>query len=207
MMTTLVRRALAGCGAVATVLVAGCGPSASERASGEPPAVADTSSTFGCSREQLEANRKLGAVINPSNGFAEIYDAMHPEYIQHNPIMRRFAELNGVEGREEFKLLNELAERGIESAGPPKPLPGEPEGDLQHLIIADCNHVFTMRKSYQLDPQREGQFYEVFDYDAWRIKDGKLVEHWDGLRLPQNAPPILTVPVKDMPHMSGSAGK
>lgn len=199
-MTTFIGRALSGLGAIATLLVAGCGPSASEHAAGEPQAVADTSSTFGCSREQLEHNRKLGAVINPSNGFAEIYEAMHPDYIQHNPIMRRFGELNGVAGREEFKLLNELTDRGEQGAGPPKPLPGTPEGDPAHLIIADCDHVFTMRKSYEPDPQREGQFYEVFDYDAWRIKDGKLAEHWDGLRLPQTAPPILTVPVKDMPR-------
>lgn len=206
-MTRLIGCALAGFGAIATVFVAGCSPSTNERAAGNPPSAASASGTAGCSPEQLETNRKVGVAFNSGLGFDELYGLMRPDYIQHNPIMRRFGELNGVEGREEFKLLNELMSRGDQGVGPPKPLPGQPKGDPLHLIIADCDHVFVMRKTYVPDPQRKGEFYEAFDWDAWRIKDGKLAEHWDGLRLPQELPKILTVPVKDMPPAPGNAGK
>lgn len=151
-----------------------------------------------CSPAQIEANRKIGMAFNSGKSFDELYALMSTDYIQHNPIMTRFGDLNGVEGRDEFKLLNEMTKHGDRGVGPPEPLPGQPATDPLHLIIADCENVFVMRKTFVPDPQHKGEFYPAFDWDAWRIKDGKLAEHWDGVRIPEKPPEILTVPVKEL---------
>lgn len=190
---------VSGLGAVLLCLT-GCGRSQESTSTNEPAAAlaADNTSAMGCSAEQIEANKRLGTTIRPGVTSEETFGVMHPDYIQHNPIMKRFGEINGVSGREEFKLLVDFSTRSGEPMGPPPPLPGQPKEDPHHLVIADCNHVFVMRKGHAPDPQRPGQFYEVFDFDAWTIKDGKLAEHWDGLRIPQDLPKILKSPVKDL---------
>lgn len=168
----------------------------SREPSGElAPAVSTASN---CSPEQIEANRKIGMAFNSGKSFDELYALMTTDYIQHNPIMTRFGDINGVEGRDEFKLLNEMSKHGDRGVGPPEPLPGQPATDPLHLIIADCENVFVMRKTFVPDPQHKGEFYPAFDWDAWRIKDGKLAEHWDGVRIPEKPPEILTVPVKEL---------
>jgi predicted SnoaL-like aldol condensation-catalyzing enzyme len=41
--------------------------------------------------------------------------------------------------------------------------------------------VTIVRRANRQDPTAEpGKFYEVFTFDTFRLKDGKLVEHWDG---------------------------
>ena len=38
-----------------------------------------------------------------------------------------------------------------------------------------------IHKNYRQDPTAEaGKFYEVFTFDTFRVRNGKLVEHWDG---------------------------
>lgn len=170
---------------------------ATSREAGKAP-TPGVNTASNCSPEQVEANRKIGMAFNSGKSFEELYALMTTDYIQHNPIMTRFGDLNGVEGRDEFKLLNEMTKHGDRGVGPPKPLPGQPATDPLHLIIADCENVFVMRKTFVPDPQHKGEFYAAFDWDAWRIKDGKLAEHWDGVRIPEIPPEILTVPVKEL---------
>lgn len=194
---------VSGCG-MALLCLSGCNRQESAPAAGP---VANNATAMGCSAEQIEANKQLGRVIRPGVTFEETLSVLHTDYIQHNPVMKRFGELNGVGGKEEFQLLVDFSNRSGEPMGPPPPLPGQPEDDPLHLVIADCDHVFVLHKGHAPDPQRQGQFYEVFDFDVWTVKDGKLAEHWDGVRIPQQVPKILTAPVKDLLKASGQTAE
>ena len=72
--------------------------------------------------------------------------------------------------------------------------------------MADCTHVFLLKKLYLPDPQNQGQFYEAFDFDLWRIENGKLAEHWDGMRLPAKVPDVLTAPYQQLKPAPRPAG-
>ncbi|MEC3949619.1 hypothetical protein [Sphingobium sp. HWE2-09] len=157
---------------------------------------AAAASAQGCSAQQIAANKALPHLFDMKNDPELAYQKMAPDYIQHNPIARRIGEVNGVHGLDEFKLLLEMKAKGAE--GPPPPLPGQPAEDPYHYIMADCDHVFQLKKSYLPDPQHPGQFYEAFAFDFWRVDNGKLVEHWDGARIPPNPPKAMTVPFKDL---------
>ena len=46
--------------------------------------------------------------------------------------------------------------------------------------MAECDLVTVIHKSYRQDPTAAaGTFYEGFTFDTFRIRNGKLVEHWD----------------------------
>ncbi len=62
--------------------------------------------------------------------------------------------------------------------------------------MADRDLVTIMQKRYLPDPQNPGRFYETFWLDTWRVKDGKLYEHWDAQTIPAEVPDILKAPVK-----------
>jgi predicted SnoaL-like aldol condensation-catalyzing enzyme len=149
-----------------------------------------------CSAKQIEENRALAGVFDLSADPNVAYEKMASDYIQHNPIALRMGEINGVTGRDEFKLLLDLKDKGL--GGPPPHLPGQPPEDTHYYVMANCDHVFLLRKSYLPDPQHRGQFYEVFDFDLWRIENGKLAEHWDGARIPDPVPPMLTTPATEL---------
>jgi predicted SnoaL-like aldol condensation-catalyzing enzyme len=155
-------------------------------------ASANVTAELGCSAEQIEANRALAKLFDLNGDPNKAYDKMAPSYIQHNPIARRIGEVNGASGRDEFKLLLDMKSKGAE--GPPPPLPGQPPEDTYHYVMADCNHVFLLKKAYAPDPQHKGQFYETFSFDFWRIENGKLAEHWDGARIPERVPRAMEVP-------------
>ena len=56
-------------------------------------------------------------------------------------------------------------------------------------MTAECDVVTIVHKNYRQDPTAEpGKFYEVFAFDTFRVKDGKLVEHWDGAVINPPAP-------------------
>jgi predicted SnoaL-like aldol condensation-catalyzing enzyme len=158
------------------------------------PGSADTA--LGCSAKQIEANEALAGLFDLKADPKIAYEKMDPGYIQHNPIALRIGEINGVGGRDEFKLLLDLKGKGM--GGPPPPMPGQPPEDTHYYVMANCDHVFLLRKSYLPDPQHKGQFYEAFDFDLWRIKDGKLAEHWDGGKIPNPPPPIMTTPAVEL---------
>lgn len=154
------------------------------------------STALGCSVQQIEANRALAGLFDLKGDPKVAYERMDPGYIQHNPIALRIGEVNGVTGRDEFKLLLDLKDKGL--GGPPPRMPGQPPEDTHYYVMANCDHVFLLRKSYLPDPQHKGQFYEVFDFDLWRVEKGKLVEHWDGARIPDPPPPIMTTPATEL---------
>jgi predicted SnoaL-like aldol condensation-catalyzing enzyme len=183
------------------------GPGQSARAADAENATAPSNN---CSPETIETNRKAGEAFNrPGRTSDEAYALMAPDYKQHNPVFKRFGEINNLHGREEFKALVDMRRTTGQQLGPP-PDPNTPKGNSTYRVIADCNYVVVLAQRYLPDPQNEGKFYEAFWTDIWRVKDGKLAEHWDEDRITAPIPEYIKTPIKDMkkvaPATSGRAG-
>ncbi|EIZ79123.1 hypothetical protein WSK_2310 [Novosphingobium sp. Rr 2-17] len=192
----------AGTAAIALALgvsLAGALPGA---AIAKSSAKATTPKELSCPAAQIEANKELARLFDIKLDPKIAYEHMDPGYIQHNPMAKRIGDVNGVSGRDEFKLLLDLKDKGI--GGRPPELPGQPPEDTYHFVMATCDHVFLLKKSYPPDPQHPGQFYEAFDFDLWRVENGKLVEHWDGARIPNPPPAIITMPVAELLKAKGA---
>lgn len=163
------------------------GIAASPAVSGGETATANTTT---CSKEQEAANRKIIEKYDPT---PEALKIMHPDYIQYNPEIRRFAELNGVKGLAVFELQREARARlGL------KPVAPQMRGNPHYMIIAECDMIVVMRQMFEPDPQNPGKTYEAFNFDVWRMKDGQFYEHWDNARISEPVPEYLKTPVKDM---------
>ena len=132
----------------------------------------------GCSATpaQLEANRKVAlAFFTPGADRLSLAD---PSYKQHNPQFVQRAQKNGVSDYEEFKAAFAPGARGGAGRGPatgPRP----PQGNPLEIVTAECDLVTIIHKNFRPDPNNEGKFYEAFTFDTFRIRNGKLVEHWD----------------------------
>jgi predicted SnoaL-like aldol condensation-catalyzing enzyme len=147
----------------------------------QPPAV-QANPTAGCTATpaQLEANKKVAMEFFRTTGEARVALA-DPSYKQHNPAFKKRAEDNKVSDYEEFKNAF-LAQGGRGGPGRgPAAGPAPPPGNPFEVVTAECDIVTVVHKSYRQDPTAEpGKFYEVFTFDTFRLKNGKLVEHWDG---------------------------
>ena len=56
-------------------------------------------------------------------------------------------------------------------------------------MTAECDLVTVIHRNNRPDPTAAaGKFYEVFTFDTFRIRNGKLVEHWDGAVINPPAP-------------------
>jgi predicted SnoaL-like aldol condensation-catalyzing enzyme len=56
-------------------------------------------------------------------------------------------------------------------------------------VTAECDIVSVIHKAYRQDPTAEpGKFYEVFTFDSFRTRNGRLVEHWDGAVINPSSP-------------------
>lgn len=72
------------------------------------------------------------------------------------------------------------AGRGGKKGGPATE-PAPPPGNPFEVVTAECDIVTVVHKNYRQDPTAEpAKFYEVFTFDTFRVKNGKLAEHWDG---------------------------
>jgi hypothetical protein len=77
------------------------------------------------------------------------------------------------------------------AATPPPPVTGlqPPQGNPFEVVTAECDIVTVVRKTYRQDPTAApGTFYEAFTFDTFRVKNGKLVEHWDAATIAPPAP-------------------
>jgi predicted SnoaL-like aldol condensation-catalyzing enzyme len=154
----------------------------------------------------MEANKKLvngmfKADKNASDSLKSFYDMLDPGYVQHNPEFRRFGEINNLHGREEFMALMPMMMR---ADGPFAPPPADaPVGNPLYKVMADCDMIVVLQQKYLPDPQHKGKYYEAFWFDAWRVKNGKLAEHWDPAEIPSKLPDYLLKPLSQLPKDSG----
>ena len=133
---------------------------------------------------QLEANKKLAqrffdmGMRDPSK-LAEI---IHPDYIQHNPMFQRYNEEHGTKGLDGMMkfIQSMMAGRGAGPGPGPGGPPPAPPGP--RIYMADNDLVTVLSSRTRKD--KDGKDYEAWSFDTWRVKDGKLHEHWDGNTLP-----------------------
>jgi predicted SnoaL-like aldol condensation-catalyzing enzyme len=114
---------------------------------------------------QLAANKKLVYDMWRAFLVAHHMDAadqyLAPEYHQHNPNA-----VTGLEGvKAYFKALNQA----------PTAIPDEIPG-LVSIVAERDLVVMSFVRNYK---DKEGNPYTTTWFDMFRIKDGKIVEHWD----------------------------
>jgi predicted SnoaL-like aldol condensation-catalyzing enzyme len=172
--------------------VAFIGAAASLAQQPPPPAQAANPSR-GCTATpaQLEANKKVAMEFFRTTGEARVALA-DPGYKQHNPAFKKRAAENKVSDYEEFRTTF-LAQAGRQggagrgAASGPQPPPGNPF----EIVTAECDLVTVIHRNNRQDPTAApGTWYEVFTFDTFRVRNGKLVEHWDGavINPPAQAP-------------------
>lgn len=128
--------------------------------------------------ERAEANKRL--VID---FYRHVFDALDPsavkdfvleDYHQHCRHMPQ-----GRAGLEAFVAR---------VAGGRPPLPVQPEMvNTPAFLIAEGDMVAIGGGLPQPDPDRPGEFYDYFIVDTYRVRDGRLAEHWSSIN--KIAPP------------------
>jgi predicted SnoaL-like aldol condensation-catalyzing enzyme len=147
--------------------------------------------TPGCASTpaQLEATKKAALDFAFLTGDAKIALA-DPTYIQHNPVQHKRAQVEGTSDFESFKktfLAQPAAPAGGGGRGAAAG-PQPPAGNRAEIVLVQCDIVAVIHKVYLQDPTAApGTFYEAFTFDAYRVKDGKVTEHWDANTIPAPA--------------------
>lgn len=131
---------------------------------------------------ELEANRQAAVAFFAPN--ADRVALADPTYKQHNPAFVKGAREAGMNDYDYFKARfgGPAAARGggAGRAGGAPAGPQPPQAAPYEFAVAQCDTVFILRKQYRQDPTAAaGTFYEAYAFDAFRVRNGKLVEHWD----------------------------
>jgi predicted SnoaL-like aldol condensation-catalyzing enzyme len=115
---------------------------------------------------QLFANKRLAFDVwrhIPEAGreeLAELY--LNPIYIQHNP--------NAATGRDGFKeYFSMRPDSAIETT----------LEDPLVAIVAEGDLVVQVLQEERPHPNKPGEIYYVAWFDMFRMKDGRIIEHWD----------------------------
>ena len=148
--------------------------------------------TPGCTSTpaQLEATKKAALDFAFLTGEAKVALA-DPSYIQHQPVQHKRAKDLGISDYEIFKqtfLAPPAAPAGGGGAGRGNAGPQPPAGNRAEIVLAQCDIVAIIHKVSLQDPTAApGTFYEAFTFDAYRVKNGKVTEHWDANTIPAPA--------------------
>src|SRR3954464_14334920 len=148
--------------------------------------------TPGCTSTpaQLEATKKAALDFAFLTGEAKVALA-DPTYIQHQPVQHKRAKELGISDYDIFKQTflaqaNQPAAGAGAARGNAGPQP--PAGNRAEIVIAQCDIVAIIHKVNLQDPAAApGTFYEAFTFDAYRVKNGKVTEHWDANTIPAPA--------------------
>ena len=152
--------------------------------------------TAGCTATpaRLEANKKVAmAFFAP---YADRLALADPTYKQHNPAFLKGGKEAGLSDYEYFKSRFGGPRQGGPGGGgagrgqaPATAGPQPPAGNPLEIVMAECDLVSVIHRNNRQDPTAPpGNFYEVFTFDTFRVRNGKLVEHWDGAVINPPAP-------------------
>jgi predicted SnoaL-like aldol condensation-catalyzing enzyme len=158
----------------------------------QQPASAPANPAPGCTATpaQLEANKKVAMQFFQLAGDARVALA-DASYKQHNPAFVKGGREAGLSDFDYFKQRFGGPGRqggggggGRGDAAGPQPPPGNP----LEIVMAECDLVTVIHKNNRQDPTAApGTWFEAFTFDTFRIRNGKLVEHWDSAVI--NPPP------------------
>jgi predicted SnoaL-like aldol condensation-catalyzing enzyme len=127
--------------------------------------------TLNHERKREQAN--IGLVLDMWDGVINRADRdtvmkyIAEDYIQHNP--------NVAQGRDGVLELISI----IKNTPPGMVPPGK---KTFKKALAQGDHVVIIWSQPQPDPHNPGQTYEGEAFDMFRLRDGKVVEHWDDTR-------------------------
>jgi predicted SnoaL-like aldol condensation-catalyzing enzyme len=140
----------------------------------------------GCSITPAELQAEKKVVLNffrPGITLRELIALIDPSYIQHNPLVLKFATEKHISDYEEFKLLfTQMAALDNSGGGEVLDGPARRGGRAPQAVIvtAECDLVTAIIRHTPPDPTAPpGTTYERFSFDTFRVRGGKLVEHWD----------------------------
>lgn len=133
---------------------------------------------------QLRAEKQVVLdFLRPGITLREFIALVDPGYIQHNPLVVKAAAEKHISDYEEFKVLfTHAAARGNPGEANVLDGPARPGGRAPHAVIvmAECDLVTAIIGNTRPDPTGSpGTTYEQFGFDTFRVRDGKLIEHWD----------------------------
>jgi predicted SnoaL-like aldol condensation-catalyzing enzyme len=177
------RRITTGTVTLALLLVAGA-------ASAQQPRQPITNPAPGCTatKEQLDQVRQAGIAFTFSQG-AERLALADPTYKQHNPAFVKGGREAGVTDYEYFKQRFGGPPAARQGGPAPAAAPAPPPGNPTEIVMAECDFVTIIHKNFRQDPTAApGTFYEAFTFDTFKVKNGKLIEHWDSAVINPPAP-------------------
>lgn len=99
--------------------------------------------------------RAAEAFFIPSSTPDQLYGLMDPDYRQHNPIFKRFGQVNRLHGREEFRALMSARQQRSRTFGRSSapPVGGNP----LYRVMSDCDMVVVLEQRFYPDPQFPGK--------------------------------------------------
>ena len=176
-------------GTVTLALVLAAGAASAQQPARQP--IVNPTPNCTATKAELEQVRQAGIAFTFSQG-AERVALADPSYKQHNPAFMKGSKEAGVSDYEFFKSRF----GGPPRQGGPGPgagaaaaTPAPPPGNPTEIVMAECDLVTVIHKNYRQDPTAPpGTFYEAFTFDTFRVKNGKLVEHWDSAVINPPAP-------------------
>jgi predicted SnoaL-like aldol condensation-catalyzing enzyme len=151
-----------------------------------PPQIAFPTQNCTLTPAQIAANRKVALAFFTTTGDDRVALA-DPSYKQHNPVfMKRSEEANPKktdfeEFRDNFGSAALAARRGGPGGGAGRanaPTPPGPNNQFE-IVTTECDVTTVVHRGWRQDPVTPGRWFEAYTFDTFRVKDGKLVEHWD----------------------------
>jgi predicted SnoaL-like aldol condensation-catalyzing enzyme len=136
---------------------------------------------------RLEANKQLVLKFFATPVGEERRKMLTDDYIQHNP---RFVELTGMHGSQAWLDALNMARGKIRVTDPDFNLRSTPV-----ILMAEGDLVTAIYKAVLPNPDDPSKTYEAFNFETLRIRDGKLAEHWDALKLEKGWKDGLNAPV------------
>jgi predicted SnoaL-like aldol condensation-catalyzing enzyme len=143
---------------------------------------------------QLQAEKKVASdFFRPGITLQEVFALLDPSYVQHNPLFVKLAAESHISGYEEFKqMFTRMAaledpKHGGALNSPLRPVRPTPQAVI---VMAECDLVTVITKKAEPDPTAAPgtiSQYDAFDFDMFRVRNGKLVEHWDGAVISEDA--------------------